>query len=113
MWHRIHVYTPDAEGVVKPGPPRERLGVQRGEGQGQALTSQALVYLPSSLPTSTTWRLWVKGRWARASTLHGQDPSAHSTTVTNCLGTQAVAATAPKRGDRHDGGAQQSISLPR
>ena len=70
----------------------------RGKGQGQALASQALVCSPSSLPTSAPWSLWVMGRWAGASTLHRQDPPAYSTTVTGCLGTQAVAATAPKEG---------------
>lgn len=71
-----------------------------GQRTGQAIASQALVCSPSFLPTSSQWRLWMKGRWARASTPHGQDHPARCTAVTGCLGIQAMAATVPKRQER-------------
>lgn len=63
---------------------------------------------PGAASREAGWRLFVKGRWARASTLHGLDHHSFATAFTGHRGVQA-----PKR-ERRDSrdGAQHSVSLP-
>lgn len=64
---------------------------------------------PCAASREAGWKLLVKGRWARASTLRGLDHPSHSTTFTGSLGSRPMTATA----QRGRGRSQQSISLPR
>lgn len=63
----------------------------RGREQAQVIASQALAALfflpeqnqaraPGAAGREAGWRLWVKGRWARASPLHGLASHSHPTT---------------------------------